>query len=58
MCRLIAIFAICVIAFALAQQDQRAADEIKELPGVNFTINFKHFSGFLQASPTHFLHYW
>lgn len=41
-----------------AEKDQRADDEIKDLPGVNFTINFKHFSGFLQASSTHFLHYW
>jgi cathepsin A (carboxypeptidase C) len=25
---------------------------------VNFTIKFKHFSGFLEASATHRLHYW
>uniref|UniRef100_A0A7E4V8B1 Carboxypeptidase n=1 Tax=Panagrellus redivivus TaxID=6233 RepID=A0A7E4V8B1_PANRE len=35
-----------------------AVDEIKDLPGVNFELNFKHYSGFLKASETHFLHYW
>jgi cathepsin A (carboxypeptidase C) len=54
----LAFLGLLLIAPTFSQQDQRAADEIKELPGVNFTINFKHFSGFLQASPTHFLHYW
>nr|AIC75882.1 serine carboxypeptidases [Radopholus similis] len=34
-------------------------DEITDpLPGLNFEPNFKHYSGFLQVSPTHFLHYW
>ena len=38
---------------------QGEADEITEsLPGVNFELNFKHFSGFLQVSANHFLHYW
>lgn len=35
-----------------------AIDEIKDLPGINFKLNFKHYSGFLNASDTHFLHYW
>jgi cathepsin A (carboxypeptidase C) len=34
------------------------ANEIKSLPGVQFDIKFKHYSGYLQVSPTHFLHYW
>jgi hypothetical protein len=52
------VFGLIFLCLVYGQQDQRAADEIKDLPGVNFTLNFKHFSGFLQASPTHFLHYW
>lgn len=47
---------LALLAFAWA--DQRSDDEIKALPGLDFDINFKHFSGFLQASETHFLHYW
>jgi cathepsin A (carboxypeptidase C) len=53
----IVLLTLC-LCVANGQTDQRTADEIKDLPGVNFSINFKHFSGFLQASPTHFLHYW
>jgi cathepsin A (carboxypeptidase C) len=33
-------------------------DEIKRLPGLKNNINFKHYSGYLQVSRTHFLHYW
>ncbi|XGW09538.1 hypothetical protein V3C99_011654 [Haemonchus contortus] len=42
---------ICL--FALSQ-----AKEIKQLPGVGFEPNFKHYSGFFQVSDTHLLHYW
>uniref|UniRef100_A0A7I4Y576 Peptidase S10 domain containing protein n=1 Tax=Haemonchus contortus TaxID=6289 RepID=A0A7I4Y576_HAECO len=34
------------------------AKEIKQLPGVGFELNFKHYSGFFQVSDTHLLHYW
>ncbi|XGW09549.1 hypothetical protein V3C99_011660 [Haemonchus contortus] len=34
------------------------AQEIKQLPGVGFGLNFKHYSGFFQVSDTHLLHYW
>ncbi|KJH47892.1 serine carboxypeptidase [Dictyocaulus viviparus] len=33
-------------------------EEIKQLPGVDFEVNFKHYSGFFQVSDTHNLHYW
>uniref|UniRef100_A0A914QAT6 Carboxypeptidase n=1 Tax=Panagrolaimus davidi TaxID=227884 RepID=A0A914QAT6_9BILA len=36
----------------------RTKDDIKQLPGVNFKLNFKHYSGYFQVSKTHFLHYW
>nr|CDJ90781.1 Peptidase S10 domain containing protein [Haemonchus contortus] len=42
---------ICPFAFCQAK-------EIKQLPGVGFELNFKHYSGFFQVSDTHLLHYW
>uniref|UniRef100_A0A915DQT0 Carboxypeptidase n=1 Tax=Ditylenchus dipsaci TaxID=166011 RepID=A0A915DQT0_9BILA len=33
-------------------------DEIKNLPGVQFDVKFRHYSGYLQVSSNHFLHYW
>ncbi|KAK6019217.1 serine carboxypeptidase, partial [Ostertagia ostertagi] len=36
----------------------KQAQEIKQLPGVGFELNFKHYSGFFQVSDTHLLHYW
>jgi len=34
-------------------------DAIQDLPGMeSFKVNFQHYSGYLQASPTRFLHYW
>ncbi|KAA0202620.1 hypothetical protein HAZT_HAZT006633 [Hyalella azteca] len=34
------------------------ADLIKELPGLNFPVNYRQFSGFLDAGSNTFLHYW
>lgn len=34
------------------------AIQVGRLPGQNFDINFKHYSGYLDGSPTHKLHYW
>ncbi|KHJ80936.1 serine carboxypeptidase, partial [Oesophagostomum dentatum] len=42
---------LCLLALCQAQ-------EIKELPGVSFELNFKHYSGFFKVSDTHLLHYW
>uniref|UniRef100_A0A7I4Y4U9 Carboxypeptidase n=1 Tax=Haemonchus contortus TaxID=6289 RepID=A0A7I4Y4U9_HAECO len=44
--RLIYLFTVC------------QTQEIKQLPGVGFGLNFKHYSGFFQVSHTHLLHYW
>ncbi|KAI1728278.1 serine carboxypeptidase domain-containing protein [Ditylenchus destructor] len=43
---------------AVPFQNDVSVEEIQTLPGLDFQVNFKHYSGFLQASPTHFLHYW
>ncbi|PAV87210.1 hypothetical protein WR25_18873 isoform A [Diploscapter pachys] len=32
--------------------------EIRGLPGLGFSPNFKSYSGFFKVSDTHFLHYW
>lgn len=34
------------------------ADSINNLPGIEFNLTFKHYSGFLKGSETHQLHYW
>ncbi|RDD46475.1 Lysosomal protective protein [Trichoplax sp. H2] len=33
-------------------------DEVTELPGLTATLNFKHYSGYLNGLPNHRLHYW
>lgn len=32
--------------------------EIKSLPGLNYKTNFRQFSGYLDASAGHKIHYW
>lgn len=34
------------------------ADEVTSLPGLTDTINFRHFSGYLQISETKSIFYW
>lgn len=36
----------------------RAEDEIKNLPGLDFTPDFKHYSGYLDVADEHKLFYW
>lgn len=33
-------------------------DEVTDLPGVTFQVNFKHYAGYLDASLGNHLHYW
>ncbi|KAF7633631.1 hypothetical protein Mgra_00006939 [Meloidogyne graminicola] len=33
-------------------------DEIISLPGINFKLNFKHYSGYLDAGNNNLFHYW
>ncbi|KAL3088562.1 hypothetical protein niasHT_023180 [Heterodera trifolii] len=47
------------VSNSVEYEEANESDEITDpLPGLSFELNFKHFSGFLQVSPTHFLHYW
>uniref|UniRef100_A0A914W497 Carboxypeptidase n=1 Tax=Plectus sambesii TaxID=2011161 RepID=A0A914W497_9BILA len=56
---LLPFFAIfcALLAFPPVSADANG-DEITALPGLSVRLNFRHYSGFLKASPTHFLHYW
>lgn len=36
----------------------KVADRVGDLPGQMFQVNFKHYSGFLDASEGNHLHYW
>ncbi|XP_054706314.1 lysosomal protective protein-like [Uloborus diversus] len=47
------IFAAVCLAAAFAHPD-----EITYLPGLNFPLNYKHYSGYLNATGGKFLHYW
>ncbi|KAI1705454.1 serine carboxypeptidase domain-containing protein [Ditylenchus destructor] len=37
---------------------ENGTDEITHLPGWDSKLSSRHFSGYLKASKTHFLHYW
>ncbi|MFT7816837.1 lysosomal protective protein-like [Arapaima gigas] len=39
-------------------QAQSTADLVTSLPGFSGTLNFKHYSGYLQAGAGKFFHYW
>jgi cathepsin A (carboxypeptidase C) len=35
-----------------------SSDEVKYLPGLDFKINYRHYSGYLNSTDGRFLHYW
>lgn len=50
-----------VVLFSLiycAASATQHPDEIKSLPGLNFTLNYKQYSGYLNATDGKFLFYW
>lgn len=55
----VALTMLCLLVLILLVVPSAIADdEIIDLPGLSFDLNFKHYSGYLQASKTRFLHYW
>ncbi|KAM9765048.1 lysosomal protective protein [Menidia menidia] len=52
-------FLLCLLAvFPLGSRAQYGPDEVTVLPGATFKINFLQWSGYLQAGPNKFFHYW
>lgn len=50
---------LCLLSFfQVGAWAQYAPDEVSNLPGMGFKPNFKQWSGYLQARPGKFLHYW
>ncbi|XP_035483284.1 cathepsin A-like [Scophthalmus maximus] len=50
---------VCVFAVLLpGSRAQYAPDEVTLLPGMMFQPNYRQWSGYLQARPGTFLHYW
>lgn len=50
---------LCLLSsFQVRTWAQYAPDEVTNLPGMKFKPNYKQWSGYLQAGPGKFLHYW
>ena len=49
---------ISLINALLSESYSGIADEVKNLPGLDFKINYKHYSGYLNSTDDRFLHYW
>lgn len=50
---------VCLLAvFQLSSRAQYAPDEVSHLPGMAFKTTYRQWSGYLQARPGKFLHYW
>jgi hypothetical protein len=48
-----------LVALCQAQDTARALNDlVVRLPGLTFTPGFRQFSGYLNASAGHYLHYW
>ncbi len=49
---------LSVSLFAVGIYAQPTADNVTSLPGVDFAINYQQYSGYLDLSNGHHLHYW
>ncbi|XP_064467463.1 lysosomal protective protein-like [Ornithodoros turicata] len=49
---------VAVVVLCQSSHCARLEDEVTTLPGLSEPINFRHFSGYLQAGGTRKLHYW
>ncbi len=55
----LAVRGLCLLAvLQLGSRAQDSLDEVTELPGMTFKPNYQQWSGYLQARPGKFLHYW
>ncbi|XP_028257763.1 lysosomal protective protein [Parambassis ranga] len=53
------VFLLCLLSVVqLGSRAQYAPDEVTYLPGMTFKPNYRQWSGYLQARPGKFLHYW
>lgn len=53
-----ALYTFLLAFLLLASVAADPKDEIVDLPGLSYKPNFKHYSGYLKASNTRFIHYW
>jgi len=53
MFRIVLIFSAVCLSVSL-----KHPDEVTSLPGLDFPLNFRHYSGYLNATNGKFLHYW
>lgn len=52
-------FLLCLLCvFPLGARAQYDPDEVQQLPGMKFKPNYQQWSGYLDAGPGRFLHYW
>ncbi|KAJ7986176.1 hypothetical protein DPEC_G00348060 [Dallia pectoralis] len=49
---------VCLLAVSCPTWADYGPDEVTELPGMGFKLNYRQWSGHLKASPGKFLHYW
>ncbi|XP_017297319.1 cathepsin A-like [Kryptolebias marmoratus] len=50
---------LCLLCgFQLGSRAQYDPDEVTQLPGMKFKPNYRQWSGYLDAGPGRFLHYW
>ena len=49
---------LLVLSFLTRSVFGHSADEIKHLPGLNRSINFRQYSGYLKGGQDIYLHYW
>ena len=47
-----------LVAIFWAVNAQPKDDKVTDLPGLNFDINYEQYSGYLDLSNGHHLHYW
>ncbi|CAG2122494.1 unnamed protein product, partial [Medioppia subpectinata] len=52
------LWAVSLWAPPLCQCYTGVADEVRQLSGLTFPINYRHYSGYLNATDDRHLHYW